>query len=375
VIASNAPRILVVDDQSVNRMFLAEILRKEGYETMGAEDGPSARAAVRARPPDLILLDVMMPGESGFETCELLQRDPSTAGIPIIFISAADDAETKVRGLSLGAVDYVARPFHREEVLARVRIHLRLARADNERTSLEASHLLREVAEAQSAILADPGTLPAAKFAVARRTVGEAGGDFYDVVPLGTGIFGYFVADVSGHGLGVSFTTPMLKALLAQNAAPMFKTAETLKVMNAVLHRLLKDGQHITASFLRLNRSTSKAETVSAGHPFAIHLPVDGAPRALGAPGDVLGAFDHIGLSPVAFDVRAGDRLFLYTDGLVESGPKGLRPRTEGEAALLEALASTRSASLEKAVARTLDRMLDPLAPPRDDAILLGIEV
>lgn len=374
MIPPRTPAILVVDDQAVNRAFLSGILRKEGYGVLEADDGPSARAEARERPPDLILLDVMMPEESGFETCTRLKGDPLTTDIPVIFISAADDAETKIRGLSLGAVDYVTRPFHRDEVLARVRIHLRLAGADRDRAALQAERIAAEIAQAQSAILTPPEAYPEARFAVARATAREAGGDFYEVFPLGTGIFGYFVADVSGHGLDVSYTTPMLKALIAQNASPMFTTRELLRTMNTVLLRLMRDGRHITACLVRVNRATLRAEAVCAGHPFPVLLPAEGPPRLLGSPGTPLGAFEHVALDTVTTELATGDRLFLYTDGLLESGSGGLRPRSEGQRILLEALPRHRELPLGRAASLVFRHMVGEGAP-LDDATLLALEV
>src|SRR5450755_2261821 len=107
-------------------MFLQNVLDAEGFRTITAIDGPSARELSRTDAPDLILLDVMMPGESGFETCSKLKSDPKTADIPVIFLSALDDVKSKVKGLKIGGVDYVSKPVHGEEVLARVRVHLRI---------------------------------------------------------------------------------------------------------------------------------------------------------------------------------------------------------------------------------------------------------
>src|ERR1700685_1682297 len=120
------PKILIVDDSPINVELLDGLLRAEGFLTITASDGPAARAMARAELPDLILLDVMMPGESGFETCAALKADPITVDTPIIFLSALDDVKSKVKGLKIGGVDYVSKPVHGEEVLARVRVHLRI---------------------------------------------------------------------------------------------------------------------------------------------------------------------------------------------------------------------------------------------------------
>ncbi len=120
-------RILVVDDSQDSRSLLVRMLKKAGYEHVSSvESGERALAVLSAEKPDLILLDVKMSGIDGLEVCRRLKKDPDTSGIPIIFISGADDAEERLKGLSVGAVDYVNKPFNMEELVARVRIQLEL---------------------------------------------------------------------------------------------------------------------------------------------------------------------------------------------------------------------------------------------------------
>jgi signal transduction histidine kinase len=118
--------ILIVDDNPTNLEVLADTLTEVGVQIAVALDGETALEQVQYHPPELILLDIMMPGIDGFETCRRLKADPKTFDIPVIFLTALSDAENRVAGLALGAVDYITKPFHGEEVLARVRIHLKL---------------------------------------------------------------------------------------------------------------------------------------------------------------------------------------------------------------------------------------------------------
>ncbi len=118
--------ILVVDDTRANLRLLTEILSNQGYHVRPAPGGSRALSAARSNPPDLILLDIMMPEMSGYEVCEQLKADPSTAEIPIIFISAMSEVLDKVKAFSAGGVDYITKPFQAEEVLARVETHLTL---------------------------------------------------------------------------------------------------------------------------------------------------------------------------------------------------------------------------------------------------------
>lgn len=120
-------RILVVDDRPQNLRLLAKLLTSEDYAVQVARDGAVALRAVATDPPDLILLDVDMPGMSGFEVCAELQTSPETADIPVIFVSALSEVTAKVEGLEAGGVDYVTKPFQFPEILARVRTHLELS--------------------------------------------------------------------------------------------------------------------------------------------------------------------------------------------------------------------------------------------------------
>ncbi|GAB4368132.1 MAG: hypothetical protein Kow00121_07000 [Elainellaceae cyanobacterium] len=118
--------ILIVDDTPTNLEVLLDLLESAGFKVVIAEDGERAIALAQYAPPDLILLDILMPGIDGFETCRRLKANPTTQKIPIIFLTAVSDNVDKVKGLHLGAVDYITKPLNHEEVLARVNTHVRL---------------------------------------------------------------------------------------------------------------------------------------------------------------------------------------------------------------------------------------------------------
>jgi signal transduction histidine kinase len=118
--------ILIVDDTPTNLEVLSEGLTDAGFEVAVATSGERAIKQIEYEPPHLILLDVMMPGIDGFETCRRLKANPNTKDIPVIFMTALTDVVDKVKGLALGAVDYITKPFQQAEVLARVQIHVKL---------------------------------------------------------------------------------------------------------------------------------------------------------------------------------------------------------------------------------------------------------
>ncbi|MEM7061964.1 MAG: response regulator [Cyanobacteria bacterium P01_B01_bin.77] len=127
-VSSDAPvRILLVDDNPTNLKVLSDALRGNDWTTLVATDGASAIEQARYAQPNLILLDIMMPGIDGFETCRRLKAQMETQTIPVMFMTALTDADHKVQGLEIGAVDYITKPFQQKEVLARVKLHLRLS--------------------------------------------------------------------------------------------------------------------------------------------------------------------------------------------------------------------------------------------------------
>lgn len=124
--ATEKALILIVDDSAANLGILSEFLANDGYRVRLEKDGKSAIDAIEVQKPDLILLDAIMPGMDGFETCKWLQASAEFKDIPILFMTALSDPADKVKAFDLGAVDYLTKPFQQEEVLARIRLHLRL---------------------------------------------------------------------------------------------------------------------------------------------------------------------------------------------------------------------------------------------------------
>jgi putative two-component system response regulator len=119
--------ILIVDDKIDNIKLLNSFLEKEGYKLRNALDGETAILSVNVKAPDIILLDINMPKMNGFEVCKILKSNPKTSYIPIIFISALNDLDSKIEAFNLGGIDYIIKPFASEEVIARVKTHLELS--------------------------------------------------------------------------------------------------------------------------------------------------------------------------------------------------------------------------------------------------------
>lgn len=154
-----APNILIVDDTPANLQVLSGMLENQGFKARPVRSGPAALRAADIVPPDLILLDVGMPDMDGYETCTRLKQLPKLADVPIIFITAHTDLAEKVRGFSLGAVDFITKPFSLEEVEARIRTHLDLARLrqaqarEVDRLEETVRHRTQELAEARARLV------------------------------------------------------------------------------------------------------------------------------------------------------------------------------------------------------------------------------
>ncbi|MEH2332610.1 hybrid sensor histidine kinase/response regulator [Nostoc sp.] len=144
--------ILLVDDNPNNLKLLSEAIQRCGWKPLMATDGESAIEQTEYACPDLILLDVMMPGIDGFETCRRLKTNPITQNIPVIFMTALSDSTDKVAGLEIGAVDYITKPFQQEEVIARLKLHLKishLTRRLEERVQERTAELTQSLQELQ----------------------------------------------------------------------------------------------------------------------------------------------------------------------------------------------------------------------------------
>ncbi len=120
--------ILIVDDDLLGLRLLSSILVEHGYEVRNARDGSTALMMAAAAPPGMILLDIQMPGIDGYQVCEELKSNPATREIPVLFLSAREEISDKIRGFAVGAVDYISKPYHTEDILARVETHLSISK-------------------------------------------------------------------------------------------------------------------------------------------------------------------------------------------------------------------------------------------------------
>jgi sigma-B regulation protein RsbU (phosphoserine phosphatase) len=367
--------VLLVDDDITTLHMLSGMLRQEGIATLNAATVQEARALIAGEPFDLAVLDVNLPDGNGLDLCRWVRRQSHCAGIPVLMLSAEQDVRTKVAGFDAGAVDYITKPFHRAEVMARVRTQLQLHAAHRAVIELQALKLA-QLASAQQAMIPQPERMPEAKFHLYYKPLQEAGGDFCYVSTVGRCLHDYIVGDVCGHHVGTAMTTAALQALLRQNCSALYSPLEILNTVNRVARSMFADGQYATAVYARVNRQTRRLSLASAGHPPAVLQKSDGAITALWQEGDVVGAFDSPEFGCLETAVSPGDRVFLLSDAMIEGldPASGGTDRQKGVERLMDECRRCASMEPGAALAGLVEYFLKSGAPS-DDITLMAIEI
>ena len=368
--------ILIVDDTPANLRLLSQMLAEQGYHVRPVPDGSLALAAVQAECPDLILLDIRMPEMNGYQVCERLKADAPTCDIPIIFISALDAIQDKVRAFAAGGVDYVTKPFQVEEVMARVETHLALRKLQKQLqdANRKMSRELALAGEVQASFLPrDLADIPGWQLSAMLKPAREMSGDFYDFVTLPDGRLGIVIADVSDKGAGAALYMALSCPLIRTYAAECPTQPE--KVLNAVNRRILNDTHscHFVTTFYGiLDPDTGALVYCNAGHwpPFIIS-PHTKRVQRLSRTAAALGLFEGGNFEQGDVQLDSGDVLVLYTDGITEAqNEQGL---FLGEERLLESVRT----KLGRPVGEIQDAILADVqnfagdAPQSDDIALI----
>ncbi len=366
--------ILVAEPDAVDASVVRHALAREGYQVLWAGDSEEALRIARFDLPGLILLDTALPGEESFATCRRLKTDPQTRDIPVVFLSTEGTAESQALGFELGAVDYITRPFHTTELLARTRLFLQL-KHKGEAALARQSARLEQVRSAQLALMPRPHEVPQGRFGIGFIPVLEAGGDFYDVFAIDADITAYCVADVSGHDLAASFASPVIKAALRTHARSGDQPRDTLQAINRSLRTVLRDGQHVTACLAFVDRGRRRLTVANAAHPAPFLLAPDGAAIPLPGGGDVLGVFETVEFDQVEQEFTQGERLFLFTDGVTEPLGGATRDRAAGLRRLTEVCRGVAGLPVAVAVPEVLVQAFVDDPEMDDDFVLLGVEL
>jgi sigma-B regulation protein RsbU (phosphoserine phosphatase) len=369
--------ILVVDDTPANLRLLSGLLADQGYKVRPVINGQMALTAAQAAPPDLILLDINMPEMNGYEVCERLKADAKTRDIPIIFISALDAIEDKVKAFNVGGLDYVTKPFQFEEVLARVETHLALRKLQR-RLQDANKRFEKELALAgrvQASFL--PNELPDLagwQLAVTLKPARETSGDFYDINPLPNGEVGILVADVVGKGVGAALYMALNWTLIRTYAAE-YPTQPEL-VCEAVNRRILRDthaDMFVTAFYGILKPASGTLIYANAGQnpPHLYSAKSGNGVQRLSATGKPLGMFEDETWEKGVALLLPGDVLVLYTDGVVEA--QDAQDTVFGEDRLLKSVQVNMgrpAQDIQDAVIADVSEFIDD-APQYDDITLV----
>jgi sigma-B regulation protein RsbU (phosphoserine phosphatase) len=318
--------------------------------------------------------------------CEHLKRDAETRDIPIIFISALDATQDKVRAFTVGGVDYVTKPFQCEEVLARVETHLALRRLTqqlqdaNKQLQEANSKMERELAlagEVQASFLSHKlPDIPGWQLAVTLEPSRETCGDFYDVYLLPDGRLGFLVADVVDKGAGAALFMALSWTLIRTYAAE-YPTQPEL-VLSAVHRRILEDTEtnmFVSVFYGILDPVTGAVSYCNAGHPPPYLLSAQGgsAVQTLRRTGMVLGVAEDAAWEQEVVQLAPGDALVLYTDGVTEA--RNERDTFFKEDRLLECVQAVRGRSareIQNAILADVREFVGD-APQSDDIALMVV--
>jgi sigma-B regulation protein RsbU (phosphoserine phosphatase) len=325
----NPPIVLVVDDEAFNVDYLFQELEDFGVTTISAKDGIEALEQVGRHSPDLVLLDIMMPKMDGFAVLAKMKSEETFRDIPIIIISANSDMQHVLKGIAMGAEDYLPKPFDPLLLRARVNASLEKKRFRN----LEKEYLKGLERELEIGRQIQAGFLPkeivspqgweiSAFFRAAR----EVAGDFYDVFLLEDDRLALIVGDVTDKGVGAALYMALYRSLLRAylSTSGFVKNgtknglSEAASFVNNYICRVHHSVMYLTAFMAILDPSSGKLAFVSAGHDFPLVVRRSGDIQELKPTGPAIGILEDRVFGLGEIQLEPGDTLLVYTDGLLD---------------------------------------------------------
>ena len=371
-------RVLLVDDAKANLDILVEGLKSD-HKISLALNGETALQIAARTPPDLVLLDIMMPGMDGYEVCRRLRQMTETAEVPIMFLSSLEEVQNKTRGFEAGANDYLTKPFEMLEVKARVRSLLK-AKAYSDAVKEQIASELRVAREIQMGMLPhDFSSFEAAYhvgFSAVLEPAREVGGDLYGVCAAGPERLVLFVGDVSGKGLPASMfmvrAISLARLLSRQIAEPELVLAR----LNDELAADNPSGMFVTFLCGVYEPASGKLCLANAGHCRPVLLPADGVPGwALKNLGTALGFEDGLEFERTELNLHQGDTLIFYTDGVTEAF--NTQDECYGSERLLAEAVALAAQSVQALTAGLLQkvRTFAGAAPQSDDIAILTLRI
>jgi sigma-B regulation protein RsbU (phosphoserine phosphatase) len=315
-------RVLLVDDAKANLDILVEGLKSD-HKLSLALNGETALQVAARTPPDLVLLDIVMPGLDGYEVCRRLRERPETAEVPIMFLSSLEEIQNKARGFEVGANDYLTKPFEMLEVKARVRSLLK-AKAYTDAVKEQIASELRVAREIQMGMLPhDFARLEKAyniSFDAVLEPAREVGGDLYGVCAAGPERLVIFLGDVSGKGIPASLFMVRAISLARLLAREIDEPERILARLNDELAADNPSGMFVTFLCAVLDCRSDRLTLANAGHCRPVLLPHGESPRwAVKDLGTALGFEPGITFERTELTLHEGDAFILYTDGVTEA--------------------------------------------------------
>jgi phosphoserine phosphatase RsbU/P len=369
-------RVLIVDDVKANVDILVQALRDD-YKLSVALSGQQALDAVLRTPPDLVLLDIVMPDIDGYEICRRLRAADATRDLPIMFLSSLEDVKDKARGFEVGGNDYLTKPFEVLEVKARVRSLLR-AKAYADAVKAAAERDLRIAREIQM------GLLPANVSAQIEGTglevyaimepAQQVGGDLFEVLRLGPDRVLVAVGDVSGKGIPAALFMAVTMTLLRSMARQGYAPEEILRRLNDELLEQNPRGMFVTLQCMLFDLATRSVTCASAGHHTAALVTPGQPPRLVfTSSGRVLALMPAGEIPSETLALQPGETLVLFTDGVSEAFDAN--QELFGEERLLALLAASPKQSARETTLSVLDavRRHATGAKQSDDITVLSV--
>ena len=318
-------RILIVDDVKANIDVLAEALRGE-YKLSVALNGESALRSAEKNPPDLVLLDIMMPGIDGYEVCRRLRAGEQTRDIPVMFLTSLEDVQDKARGFEIGGNDYLTKPFEILEVKARVRSLVKAkAYADAIKAAREMElSIAREI---------QMGILPSDLSSCTKGTgldihavlepAQQVGGDLYEVMRAGEHRVMVVLGDVSGKGIPAALFMAVTVTLVRSMARQYERPEEIVRRVSDELVTQNPRKMFVTMACLIYDLRSGQVTCANAGHNSMALFGPGKPPRfVFPSTGMVAGMFPGNSVCDESIDLVPGDTLVLFSDGVTEAFSK-----------------------------------------------------
>ena len=314
--------ILAIDDSKLNRAIIKKTLSELNMKVDEAVDGVEGLNALKNKKYDLVLVDIIMPKLDGFGFLAKFKDIVGTNFIPVILMTGSDDLNSKIKGLRIGADDFLLKPLNEKELMARVLSLLRLKSMHNElyEKNLQLKKELEIAKRIQQFIIPkDFSQIRYPSVSGCYLPIEDIGGDFFDCYTLPDNDYGFLIADVTGHGIPAALVMSMAKMIFSIYSSRFTSTSGLFSSVNEQMQGLLLDTQYITSFFVIYHNISKTISYSNAGHTRALyHRASKNKVLALDTSGYFIGLSKKTNYEEKTLPVEPGDRLLLYTDGITE---------------------------------------------------------